>query len=84
MSREADLINHAIKAGRLTVCPPAEAAGEHNRAKKKRKGERPRPCPRCNAIIRFIKGTWKAGNKRRKGWHWTNANGSHHRCGDFR
>ena len=89
MSREVDLIDRAIKDGKLTLFPIGKSTAEHECAKKKpkkkkRKGERPRPCPRCNAIVRFIKGSWEAGNQRREGWHWTNANGSQHRCSDFR
>ena len=84
MSREADLIDAAIEAGRLTVCPPMEAAGELKRPKKKRRGERIRPCAHCETPVRFIKGVWKVNGQRRRGWHWANADGSHHRCGDFR
>ncbi len=84
MSLDAGLIDDAIKAGRLTVYPPAKAAGKHKR-KKKRKGERVRPCAHCETPVRFIKGKWKVNNKQRSGWHWTNAaDDNHHRCGDFR
>ena len=85
MSREADLIDHAIEAGKLTVCPPMPAAGDLKLPKKKRKGERIRPCAHCDTPVRFIKGTWKVNGQRRKGWHWVNGqDGSHHRCSDFR
>ena len=50
---------------------------------KKRKGERVRPCARCEQPIMFIKGTWTAHGAQRQGWHWTNDDGSHHRCSEF-
>ena len=52
--------------------------------KKKRKGERVRPCTRCEQPVKFIKGAWAAYGTRRCGWHWVNEDGAHHRCGDFR
>ena len=85
MSQQVDLIDEAIKAGKLTICPPMPAAGEQKpRKKKKRKGERVRPCAHCEAPVKFVKGTWKVNGRRRKGWHWANADGSHHWCSDFR
>ena len=86
MSQHADLIDDAVRAGKLTVYPPAPAAGELKRTKKKRarKGERIRPCAHCETPVRFLKGAWKVSGKRRRGWHWENQDGSHHRCGDFR
>ena len=66
MGLQGDLIDEAIKAGKLTVCPPARAAG-HERAKKK-KGQRIRPCVRCKRPVKFIKGAWAAHKQRRKGW----------------
>ena len=82
MEVQGDLIKHAIAAGRLKKCPPMKAAG-HKRAKK-RKGERERPCVRCKALVKFVRGKWKAYGKRRMGWHWVNASGAHHYCSDFR
>lgn len=82
MALQGDLIDEAMKAGKLTVCPPARAAG-HKHAKKK-KGQRIRPCVRCQRPVKFIKGAWEAHKQRRKGWHWVNENGGHHRCSDFR
>ena len=90
MNREADLIYDAVRAGKITICPPMPAAGEQKpakkkkRRKKKRKGERVRPCAHCEAPVRFLKGVWKANNKHQRGWHWVNADGAHHRCSDFR
>ena len=85
MSQRADFIDDAIKTGKLTVSPPAPAAGEHKPTKKKkRRGERIRPCARCEVSVKFIKGAWRVNNQRRRGWHWVNEDGSHHRCGDFR
>ena len=85
MSLQSDLIDEAIKAGKLTVCPPAKAAGEHKpRKKKKRRGERLRPCMHCETPVRFLKGVWETDNKHQRGWHWVNADGGHHRCSDFR
>ena len=87
METQGDLIEEAIAAGRLTKCPPMEAAGHKPATKKgrvrKRKGERIRPCPRCETPVKFISSTWTAFGQRRKGWHWVNQNGTHHRCGDF-
>ena len=87
MNREADLIDDAVRAGKITICPPVPAAGElkpAKKSKKKRRGERLRPCAHCETPVRFLKGKWKINGQRRKGWHWTNADGGHHRCGDFR
>ncbi len=81
MAAQMDLIKEAIAAGRMTKCPPKAAAG-HKRAKL-RKGERVRPCPRCERPIKFIKGAWNAYGQRRRGWHWVNESGGHHRCSDF-
>lgn len=50
---------------------------------KKRKGEKIRPCVRCEASVRFIQGKWRAYAQQRHGWHWVNQDGTHHRCGDF-
>ena len=50
---------------------------------KKRKGERIRPCVRCEMPVKFINSGWSAYNKHRKGWHWVNEDGAHHRCSDF-
>ena len=82
MAVQMDLIAEAIADGRLTKCPPRAAAG-HKRAKK-RKGEEIRPCPRCKAPIKFVRGGWMSFGKRRKGWHWVNGEGGHHRCTDFK
>lgn len=82
METQGDLIEQAIAAGRLTNCPPRCAAG-HKDIKKK-KGERVRPCPRCETSIKFVRSTWAAHGQRRKGWHWVNQDGTHHRCSDFR
>ena len=88
MVPQGDLIDEAIRAGKLTVCPPMDAAG-HKHAKKK-KGARIRPCVRCQRPVKFVKSAWAAhkprepDKQRRKGWHWVNENGSHHRCSDFR
>nr|CAK32567.1 hypothetical protein 10D02-33 [uncultured organism] len=51
--------------------------------KKVLKGERERPCPRCEEPVRFLKSAWVEMQKQREGWHWINSNGTHHRCGDF-
>ncbi len=52
---------------------------------KQRKGEKIRPCPRCEAPVKFISGSWAAHGQRRRGWHWVNSpNGTHHYCSDFR
>ena len=48
--------------------------------KKVLKGERERPCPRCETPVRYLKSVY---GQQRYGWHWTNEDGSHHRCGDF-
>ena len=82
METQGDLIEQAVKAGKLTVCPPRPAMG--HKKKRTRKGERIRPCPRCFVPIRYANSTWTAFAQRRKGWHWVNEDGSHHRCGDFR
>ena len=50
---------------------------------KKYRGEKIRPCVRCEAPIRYVKGTWTAYAQRRHGWHWENEDGTHHRCSDF-
>ncbi len=50
---------------------------------KVRKGERVRPCAQCERSVKFIRGTWAVHGGRRKGWHWVNDDGSHHRCRDF-
>ena len=56
---------------------------------KTRKGERERPCRRCQEPVRYIKSAWTAfpGTpyvQQRHGFHWVNAgDDSHHRCGDF-
>ena len=85
MSLQADLIGEAIKAGKLTVCPPMDAAGDLKLPKKKRKGERVRPCAHCETPVQFLKGKWKVNGKRREGWHWTNAaDDNHHMCRNFR
>lgn len=89
MESQGDLIEEAIAAGRLTKCPPRVAAGhkrarKKGRVRKKRKGEKIRPCVRCEAPVKFISGTWAAYGQRRRGWHWVNHDGTHHRCSDFR
>jgi len=85
MDQEIDLIDDAVRAGQITICPPMPAAGELKpRKKKKRRGERLRPCAHCAQPVRFLKGVWETDNKQQRGWHWVNANGSHHRCSDFR
>ena len=48
-----------------------------------KKGERLRPCRKCQTPIRFLKGSWKHFGMTKKGWHWVNEDGSHHRCTDF-
>ncbi len=50
---------------------------------KKYKGERIRPCVRCEVPVKFVKGKWTAYAQRRHGWHWENEDGTHHRCSDF-
>ena len=50
---------------------------------KKRRGERLRPCPRCETSVKYLMGTWLAESGHRQGWHWVNKDGTHHRCGDF-
>ena len=50
---------------------------------KVRKGECIRPCAQCEQPVKFIKGAWAVHGGRRKGWHWVNDDGSHHRCRDF-
>ena len=82
MATQGDLIEEAVKAGKLTVCAPRYAAG--HKKKKARKGEQVRPCPRCRMPIKYANSTWAAFAQRRKGWHWVNSDGTHHRCGDFR
>ena len=52
--------------------------------KKKRKGERIGPCAQCDHPVKFTKGTWAGCTGQRRGWHWTNTDGTHHLCGDFR
>ena len=90
MNREIGLIDRAIKDGKLTLFPIGKSTAEHECAKKKpkkkkRKGERVRPCAHCERPVRFIKGAWRVNGRRRRGWHWTSAaDDSHHRCGDFR
>ena len=83
MEQQCDLIDEAIKAGKLTVCPPALAAGHVKRVTGKR-GERIRPCRGCAMPVKFVNGAWKSHNQRREGWHWVNENGTHHWCTDFR
>ena len=79
-----DLIEEAIAAGKITRCPTAAAAGHKRLGMKKRKGERERPCPRCQKPVQYLKGKWTAFGRPRRGWHWINSqDGTHHRCGDF-
>jgi hypothetical protein len=61
------------------------AMGKDQMAKKqkKRRGERLRPCVRCAAQVKFVCGMWTAHGRMKRGWHWENEDGSHHRCGDF-
>ncbi len=49
----------------------------------RKKGERIRPCTRCQIPIKFIHGTWSAAGNLKTGWHWVNDDGAHHRCADF-
>ncbi len=51
--------------------------------KKKRRGEKVRPCVRCKALVRFVKGTWTGENGPRAGFHWEDQNGDHHLCGNY-
>ncbi len=81
METQGDLIEEAVRAGKLTVCSPRRAMG--HRKKKARRGERVRPCRRCGRPIKYANSTWTAFGQRRRGWHWVNEGGSHHRCGDF-
>ena len=53
------------------------------RKKKKRRGEKLRPCVRCGQTVNFIRGKWVHFGKKKQGWHWANEDGSHHRCTDF-
>ena len=53
------------------------------RGLKKRKGERIRPCTRCETPVFYLKSHWMAWGRQRYGWHWANRDGTHHRCGDF-
>ena len=80
-----DLFDAAVAEGRVTICPPAMAAGHKPLSRrKKRKGEQIRPCSRCGEPVKYVKSSWAAYGKRRCGWHWVNEDGAHHRCGDFR
>ena len=80
-----DIFEAAVAAGNVTICPPAMAAGHKPLSgKKKRKGNVVRPCVRCQEPVKYVKSTWAAEGWRRRGWHWVNADGTHHRCGDFR
>ena len=81
-----ELFDAAVAAGNVTICPPAMAAGHMPLARKKRKkrrGERIRPCVRCDQPVRYIKGSWASHGSCRQAWHWVNEDGSHHRCKDF-
>ena len=82
MTTDSEMIEEAVRAGKVTVYPPRQAAGR--KKKKVMKGERARPCRRCREPVRYIKSTWTAFAKRRRGWHWVNEDGTHHRCSDFR
>ena len=82
MEAQRDWIEEPAAPGHVTICPPRAAAG-HKKAKK-RKGQQLRPCVRCKATVKFIRSKWAAHGQRRKGWHWVNEDGTHHRCSDFR
>ena len=89
MEMQGDLIEQAIAAGKITICPPAVAAGHKRlkaskgKGKGKCKGQRLRSCVRCEAPVRFLKGKWAAYGQRRNAWHWVNEDGTHHRCSDY-